>query len=293
MSTATENRRPANSSASLRRLVARHPVTAFLVMAFVFGWGGMLPLLLSENGPFGVVPIELLWMPFAAILSIFGLALPAFLVTAATDGKEGVRDLMGRILRWRVGVHWYLIALFGLLGATLLGAILFFGLAPLEELTQKWELLFTLFLWGGLWGILVPFVLVNLWEATGWTGFMQHTLQEQHGPLLASVMVTPFFALIRRRPIQKEVVPLDRRSYKAREGDLPDRGALSNVLAAKPLHLFPHQARVRNKRTLIPIRFPVNATESPRRSRTPSAQHREQCGRNLRPQIEGCGLNQK
>jgi uncharacterized protein len=196
MSTATENQQPPNSSSSIRRVVARHPVTSFLIMAFVFGWGGMLPLLLSENGPVTVLPIELPWMPFAAILSIFGLALPAFLVTAATDGKEGARELLSRIFRWRVGVHWYLLALFGLLLATLLGAIPFFGLGPIEELAQKWELLFTLYLWGGMWGILVPFVLINLWEETGWTGFMQHTLQERHGPLLASVIVAPFFALI-------------------------------------------------------------------------------------------------
>jgi uncharacterized protein len=196
MSTTTENQQPPHSSSSLRGVVARHPVTSFLIMAFVFGWGGMLPLLLSESGPVTVVPVELPWMPFAAVLSIFGLALPAFLVTAATDGKDGVRELLDRILRWRVGVQWYLIALFGLLLVTLLGAIPFFGLAPIEELAQKWELLFTLYLWGGLWGILVPFVLVNLWEETGWTGFMQHTLQERHGPLLASLIVAPFFALI-------------------------------------------------------------------------------------------------
>jgi uncharacterized protein len=196
MSTTTEHQQPPNSSSSIRGVVARHPVAAFLIMAFAFGWGGMLPLLLSENGPVTVLPMELPWMPFAGILSMLGLALPAFLVTAATDGKEGVRELLGRIFRWRVGVHWYLLALFGLLVATLLGAIPFLGLGPLEELAQKWELLFTLYLWAGLWGILVPFVLINLWEETGWTGFMQHTLQERHGPLLASVLVAPAFALI-------------------------------------------------------------------------------------------------
>ncbi len=191
MPTLTKNQQPSNSSSSLRGVVARHPVAAFLLMAFVFGWGGMLPLLLSETG-FGVVPIELPWRPFGTILSVFGLALPAFLVTAATDGKDGVRDLLRRIFRWRVGVHWYLIALFGLLVATLLGAIPFLGVAPLEALAQNWMLLFTVF----LWGVLVPFVLINLWEETAWTGFMQHTLQERRGPLLASIMVAPAFALI-------------------------------------------------------------------------------------------------
>src|SRR5918997_3513972 len=134
MSTTAEDQQAPNSSSSIRGVVARHPVTSFLIMAFAFGWGGMLPLLLSENGPVTVVPIELPWMPFAAILSIFGLALPAFLVTAATDGRAGVRDLLSRIFRWRVGVHWYLLALFGLLLATLVGAIPFLGVAPLEAI---------------------------------------------------------------------------------------------------------------------------------------------------------------
>jgi membrane protease YdiL (CAAX protease family) len=191
MSTVIENQQPANSS-SVRRLVSRHPVAAFLVMAFAFGWSGMLPLLLSESGPFGVLPIALPWQPFGVILSVFGLALPAFLVTAATDGKAGVRDLLRRSLRWRVGVHWYLIALLGLLIVTLFGALPFLGVVPLEALAQNWSLLFTVF----LPGVLVPFVLVNLWEELGWTGFMQHTLQERHGPVLASIMVAPAFALI-------------------------------------------------------------------------------------------------
>jgi membrane protease YdiL (CAAX protease family) len=179
------------SRSSLRRLVVRHPVAAFLVMAFVFSWTIMLPLLLSESG-FGVLPFALPWQVFGSLMSIFGLALPAFLITAATDGEAGVRDLLRRILRWRVGVHWYLLALFGLLFTTLLGAIPLLGAVPLEALAQNWTLLFTVF----LPGVLVPFVLVNLWEETAWTGFMQHTLQERRGPVLASVIVAPFFALI-------------------------------------------------------------------------------------------------
>ena len=45
----------------------------------------------------------------------------------------------------------------------MLAAIPFLGVVPLETLTEKWELLFTVF----LWGVLVPFLLVNLWEETG------------------------------------------------------------------------------------------------------------------------------
>ena len=174
-----------------RRLVVRHPVVSFLLIAFVFAWTIMLPLLLSKSG-FGVLPFVLPWQVFGSLMSIFGLALPAFLVTAAKDGKEGVRDLLRRCLRWRVGMRWCLLALFGLLAVTLLGTIPFLGVERLGALARNWSLLFTVF----LPGVLVPFVLVNLWEESAWTGFMQHTLQEGPGPLLASVTVAPFFALI-------------------------------------------------------------------------------------------------
>ncbi len=139
-----------------------------------------------------VLPFPLPWRVFGSLMSVFGLALPAFLVAAAQDGKAGVRGLLGRMLRWRVGAHWYFLALFGLLVVTLLGALPFVGVVPLEALAQNWTLLFTVF----LPGVLVPFVLVNLWEEAAWTGFMQHTLQEGRGPLLASVVAAPFFALI-------------------------------------------------------------------------------------------------
>ena len=133
MSAATENRQPANPLPGLRGLVARRPATAFLVMAFGFGWTGLVPILLSEDG-FGVVPIELPLTVVQTLVTLVGLALPAFLVTAATGGKEGVRDLLRRLLRWRVGIRWYFVAIFGLFVAVLLAAVPFLGLAPLEAL---------------------------------------------------------------------------------------------------------------------------------------------------------------
>ena len=42
---------------------------------------------------------------------------------------------------------------------------------------------------------MVPFLHTNLWEETGWTGLLQSTLQDRRGPLLASLIVVPFFAL--------------------------------------------------------------------------------------------------
>jgi membrane protease YdiL (CAAX protease family) len=162
-------------------MVASHPVTAFLVMAYTLGWSTL-------------IAANYLGLPFllsSSLLTVVGLALPAFLVTAATSGERGVRDLLSRCLRWWVGIGLYLLAFPGLLLATLLVASVFLGGAPLEALVQKWPLFFTTF----LPALLIPFVLTQLAEETGWTGFMQDTLQERHGPLRASLLVAPLFAL--------------------------------------------------------------------------------------------------
>ena len=162
-------------------LVARHPVGTFLIMAYTLGWSTL----------FAANSLGLPFLLSSSLLTLVGLALPAFLVTWATSGERGVRDLLSRCFRWRVGIGWYLIAFPGLLLATLLVASVFLGTAPLEALAQKWPLFFTMF----LPALLIPFVLTQLAEEAGWAGFMQDSLQERHGPLRASLMVAPAFAL--------------------------------------------------------------------------------------------------
>ena len=57
-------------------------------------------------------------------------------------------------------------------------------------LVQKWPLFLTAF----LPELLMAFVLIQLFEETAWTGFMQDRLQDRHGPLLASILVAPAFS---------------------------------------------------------------------------------------------------
>jgi CAAX protease family protein len=169
-----------------RRLVARHPVAVFLVMVYtVNGAVALSPLLTRRD----ILPFDL--APYDSLGHIFGVALPAFIVVAAMHGRAGVRDLARRSLRWRVGVRWYLVALLGVPIATVLCASAIFGLAPLNALADKWPLLFTVV----LPQLLLLIVFFNLAEEVGWTGFLQARLQDRHGPLKASVIVTVPFAL--------------------------------------------------------------------------------------------------
>src|SRR3989442_15081158 len=86
MSTPPATQHPAPLPA-LGRLVARHPVAAFLVMVYAVTIAVLLPPVLTRHD---------IW-PFGQALSdplghIFGSAVPAFLVIAAMHGRAGGGD---------------------------------------------------------------------------------------------------------------------------------------------------------------------------------------------------------
>jgi len=185
MSTPTSLQRPAPNSA-LRRLVAGYPVAAFLVMAYTLTAAFALPPIRTRVG---ILPPEL---PFWSVLAtIFGVGLPAFLVVAAAEGRNGVRDLASRCLRWRVGARWYFVALLGVPIVALLCAGVIFGRELLNTLVEKWPLLFTLV----LPRFLIRVALFQFFEEAGWMGFLQARLQDSYGPLKAVILAEIPFAL--------------------------------------------------------------------------------------------------
>jgi membrane protease YdiL (CAAX protease family) len=189
----TENRQPTPLS-PLKRPVVRNPVAAFLLMLYAIAWTVFLPVVLQAQGLLAL-PVDLseglAFDAVTSLASILGVSLPAFIVTAAISGKVGVRELLRRCLRWRVGIVWYLAALFGLLAVMVLVGSVLSDPAPLEVLIERWPLIFTLF----LPEVLFPFLFIQIFEEAGWTGFMQHNLQERRGPVVASVLVAPAFVL--------------------------------------------------------------------------------------------------
>ena len=185
--TATTQPEPASG---IRRLIYRHPVAAFLILVYGISWPLYIPSFLSESG-IGLLPFELSPKPFNLLAVIFGLTLSAYIVTRVTQGKEGIQELRRRYTHWRVGIGWYLLALFAPPLTALLGAVLWRGTAPLSAFADRWELLFTVFLPAALLNV----VLINVFEEGGWQGFLLPRLQERWGPLVSSVMVAVAWAV--------------------------------------------------------------------------------------------------
>jgi membrane protease YdiL (CAAX protease family) len=174
------------SPSRLRQVIARHPVASYLIMVYAVIFPIALPSALTR-GDFLPLDLEL----YGSLGTILGVTLPAFLVTAATDGWAGVRDLGSRCVRWRVGIRWYLIAVLGMPVAMTLATTAAYGTPLLNNLSDEWELLFTLVL-----PQLVLLILLFNWaEEIGWTGFLQDKLQNRFAPLKACALTAFPFAV--------------------------------------------------------------------------------------------------
>jgi membrane protease YdiL (CAAX protease family) len=123
------------------------------------------------------------------LLYVVGPFLAAVTVTGGIEGRAGLRTLLGRLIRWRVGGLWYVVAL-GLAPALIFAAVLLNVLlgAPAPAATQL----------GVLPGVLLAFPVVLLkdgaWEELGWRGFALPRLQARRSPLAASLILGVLWA---------------------------------------------------------------------------------------------------
>ena len=171
---------------ALRRLVARHPVATFLLLVFSVSVAvATVPVLTRRD----IVPFDLaLYDSFGPVL---GVALPAFLVVAVTGGRQAVRDLGSRCLRWRIGLRWYAFAFLSVPAGVLLCAGAVFGRPLLVVLADRWTALFT----AVVPQLIVLIICCIVAEEVGFMGFLQARWENRFGPLKASLLVTIPFAV--------------------------------------------------------------------------------------------------
>ena len=95
---------------TVRVFVSRHSVLAYFALTFAISWGGLL----AVGGPGGISGAT--WqsdprLPFLVMAMLAGPSIAGLVLTAIVSGRAGLRTLLSRFLRWRVGARWYAVAL--------------------------------------------------------------------------------------------------------------------------------------------------------------------------------------
>jgi hypothetical protein len=95
----------------LKAFITRRPVATYFALTFTISWGGVL---LVIGGPARMTatmaqgdPL----FPLAVLAMVAGPSVTGILLTGLVDGKPGLREFRSRLLSWRVGAGWYVVAL--------------------------------------------------------------------------------------------------------------------------------------------------------------------------------------
>lgn len=154
-----------------KNLLRKNPLTSFFIIAMLLGAG--LVVLVAE----GILPSGL------ALASALSASISGILMTAAEEGRTGLRRLFSRLLLWRVGIGYWLFSLFFPIPVFLLGSLFnpIFGGDPIRFCNT-----------GLAFGILPMFIgffiVAGLGQELGWTGFLLIRLQARHSALISSII---------------------------------------------------------------------------------------------------------
>ena len=154
-------------------MVRKHSLITFFVLAYALAW--WIWILYAFN-------VTLLGPIFA-----LGPFLAAIIVTALTKGTAGLKALLSRMVRWRVGLGWYAAALLLPVAVYVVAvslSILLGARASTAEQFGSWYLIFPLFAYSLLFPLSGAFG-----EELGWRGYALPRVQARLWALSAALVI--------------------------------------------------------------------------------------------------------
>jgi len=166
--------------------IKKHPVLTYYTLVFAMSWGGIL---LIVGGPGGIPgsseQVERL-MPLVLLALFAGPSVAGILTTGLVSGRAGLRELLSRLLRWRVRARWYAAALLPapLMVTTVLLALSLLSPEFVPGIVSN-DNQIALLLFGIGWGLLGG----GLLEELGWTGFAVPRLRLRYTAFTTALIV--------------------------------------------------------------------------------------------------------
>jgi uncharacterized protein len=155
------------------------PLVSFFVLAYGVSWLLWIPVVilgLPVINPTTQAP-SLYILPGLAI----GVTGSAFLMTAVTQGKAGVRRLLQRLTWWRVAPQWFAVAVLVIPLSEVVVAVALGSPDALRALTPAALVLYPA-------AYLSHFFFGPLFEESGWRGFAFPRMQHRFGPVRGSLL---------------------------------------------------------------------------------------------------------
>jgi uncharacterized protein len=175
-SSAAPNRRPGG----IVQMMRNHPLISFFVLAYAVTWLLQSPLVILGLPVFSPVTHAptLYLLPTIAI----GVTGSAFLMTAVTQGRAGVRRMLQRLTWWRAGLPWFAVAVLLIPVSEVLVAAALGSPDALRALTPAALLFYPA-------AYFAHFFFGPLFEESGWRGFALPRMQHQFGPFRGTLLL--------------------------------------------------------------------------------------------------------
>lgn len=170
---------------NIKTYIKIHPVLSYFILTYVISWGGVLILGAPHGMPTTKEQFEKLW-PIVFLPYLLGPSISGILLTGFVYGKNGFRELLSRLLSWRVNPRWYV---FAILTIPFLAIVILFALSLISPAflpkiftsNDKSTVLLT--------GIAVGIFGGGLLEEPGWTGFAVPGLRKQYSVFKTGLIV--------------------------------------------------------------------------------------------------------
>ena len=168
------------TTARIVEFLRARPLVSFFVLSYAVTWLLWAPLVFAGVPAFTEATRTPSWyaLPGVAV----GVTGTAFVMTAVTQGRAGVRRMVQRLVYWRVGVRWYLVAILLIPVGQLLITAALASPDALRALRPSELALYPV-------AYLAHFVFGPLFEESGWRGFALPRMQHRFGPVRATLLL--------------------------------------------------------------------------------------------------------
>jgi len=169
--------------------IEKNALFLYFILAYGVTWSIHIPLALSTRGLISArIPMVIHY------LGAFGPLIAALIVNGLVGGWAGIRALINRWFKWRVGAHYYVFAVFAPVSlftlAVLVNRVISGAWSDLSLLGEADYLPYL----SPLGGLLLWFFTYGLGEETGWRGFALPRLQRKYSAATSTLILALLWA---------------------------------------------------------------------------------------------------